>query len=293
MPRDLLRRQPPGWLAAAVALTQLLVLGAAAAARPVVQEREERLSLRAHVEGGTVAVRGRGTDGILRLRVTNEGGQAVVARQAGLEGRGLVAQGLAPQTTFGPGGDALLDVRYAVPDCTVLPTGVAVRLSAVRADGRTGSLVVPVSDAVAAGCRPAVVPGVAVVGVRLLRAQAERADGGLSASGTVVLEVASTGAGTTLVAAAAAVPGVLFVTPSGPERPLPTGSRRELPLSFTIPYCPAVRPRGRVVLTVLGAGPALREIGFAVSADGEARVHRDVDLDPVLQACSGGPGTAG
>lgn len=258
---------------------------------PVVRERADRLSLRADVVGGTVALRGRGTDGVLRLRVRSDGPSEVKVRRAEIVGPGLTARGVPPPVTLTPRGSAVLSIRYAASRCQALGPGAQVRLDAVRSDGAEGVLVVHVADQVMAGCRQEVVAGVAVVGVRALGGDATPGHGGLSASGSVTLEVLSAGTPVRLVAVSVEVPGAVFVSPPlGPEEPvLPAGARRELVVPFTVPFCPALRPRGRVSVVVRGPDQVLRGLVFSVAADGEARVARDLDLDQVLQSC-GPPG---
>jgi hypothetical protein len=287
----LLHRRPPRALLAVLLALQALVVAAGAGVLPTVQERADRLSLSARVESGTVALRGRGTDGVLRLRVESAARMPVEVRAVVVAVPGAVPQGLTPPSTprVPPGGSAVVSVRYAVSNCAALGAGGELRLAVVRPqDGRTGDVVVPVADAVAAGCRPDVVPGVAVLGASVVAGAAELGEGGRSAAGSVTVEVVSAGAPVRLVAVSAEVPGVLFVSPSlGPDEPLlAAGDRRRVRVPFTVPFCPALRPLGRVVVTVRDDRDALRQLGFAVSADGEARVARDVDLDVVLRACS-------
>lgn len=275
-------------------MLQVLLLVTAAVALPEVRERTDRLSLRAEVVTGTVALRGRGTDGVLRLRVHSDSRSEVQVRRAELTGPGLTARGVPPPVTVVPRGSAVLSIRYAASRCRAVGPSAQVRLDAVRSDGARGVLLVPVTDAVLAGCRPDVAPGVAVVGVRALGGDAVTGHGGRSASGSVVLEVLSAGAPVRLAAVSVEVAGAVFASPAlAPDEPvLPAGARRELVVPFTVPFCPALRPRGRVNVVIRGDDQVLRVLGFSVAADGEARVARDVDLDQVLHACRAGGTTA-
>lgn len=273
-----------------VAVLQVLVVTAAAAALPGVRERAGRLSLSVGLDGGTVALRGRGTEGFLRLRVSSDAQTAVELGGLQLTVAGSELRGVTPPAVrLRPGRSAELTVRYAVRRCRLLGGAGELRLTATADDGARGLVALPVADVVASGCRDRPVPGgVAVVGLRTVGSDVERADDGLSATGAVELEVVSYAAPVRLVAVAAEVPGALLVGPTnGPPEPLlAAGDRRTLRLPFTVPFCPALRPRGQVTVTVREPDDGLRRLSFAVAADGEARLVRDVDLSPVLGACT-------
>lgn len=207
-----------------------------------------------------------------------------------LDRAGAAEQSASP-SAFALGPDPTpLSVRYAVPDCAALDGAGALRL-AVDDGRRARELVVPLGRALAAGCDGRVVPGVAVLGVRVLGGSAVLADDGLSATGEVVVEVRSAGAEVLLVAVRPEVAGVLFDAPTlGPQEPaLPAGARREVVVPFLVPFCPTLRPFGQVVVAVRGPEGTVREVRATVAADGEARRARDVDLDVVLRACTPAP----
>lgn len=269
-------------------MAQLLAGTIAAVALPGVRERAGRLVVTAEVDGGTVALRGRGTEGFLRLRVTNASRTAVEIGELELTVPGTELRGRTPRgQRVEPGGSAEVPVRYAVRLCQQLGEAGELRLSLTGADA-VGSVAVPFTDVVATGCRERpVAAGVAVVGVRIVGADFERSEDEQSATGAVTVEVVSSGAPVRLVAVGAEVTGALLVGPPlGPEEPLlAAGEQRAVRLSFTVPFCPALRPRGQLTVTVREPDDALRRLSFAVAADGEARLIRDVDLGAVLDAC--------
>lgn len=273
-----------------LAVLQVLVVAAAAAALPDVRERAGRLQLSAGVDGGTVALRGRGSEGFVRLRVSTDARTAVELGPLQLTVDGAELRGVAPPAVrLRPGRGAELTVRYGVRRCRLLGETGVLRLTATADDGARGLVTLPFADIVAAGCRARPLPaGVAVLGLRTVGADVVRADDGLSATGAVELEVVSYAAPVRLVALGAEVTGALLVGPTtGPAEPLlGAGDRRTLRLPFTVPFCPALRPRGQVTVTVREPDDVLRRLSFAVAADGEARLVRDVDLDPVLDACA-------
>jgi hypothetical protein len=274
------RVRVPGWATALLAVLVLAVAAAGVAAVPPVRAAGGAAGLEVEARS-VVAVRARGRDGLLLLRLRHPGRGPLEVAVAALDVPGVRAAAAGPVVVEG-GGRAELAVPVSVRSCEQLAAGSV--LLAVRRPGEPAREVarrVP-SGALRAGCGPPADARSVAVAVRAV--EGRRRVEGEGVRGVVAVEVTNLGADLELARVDAEVPGV--ITSSGSLR-VPAGERGTVRLGFHVPVCADLRRTGRVVVTLRSPAVGTRELGFRATEDEEARTVRDLDLDVLLRACRG------
>jgi hypothetical protein len=295
--------RPPSWVVALVAAALLTTgIGGARVAGELRAERA-REAARVQVDvlpvGSPSSTVGGVARGSLRLLLVNQQDRRVRLRALQVEVEGLRVLRVEPPFggSLGPQEERDYRVAFVVPDCSqlVLPGAVLVSLSADDGPLQQQQVSVrePADQAEAGGvalgaCPPSArgaSPGTPTdVAARPAGGSSERS--GAGAQGVARVEVRNAGAPLQLLAVTGEIPGVSFgdVRIEG-GRSVETDGLVIVRLQFRIPDCRALRPAGRLVLTVSRRG-AVQELALSTVAEPEGGVGPRITLPVVYRACA-------
>jgi hypothetical protein len=295
-------RLPP-WAVALVA--GALVATGIGGASAAVELRAERAREAARVQvdvlpvGGSSSTVGGVARGELRLLLVNQQDRRVQLGALQVEVEGLRVLQVEPpfEQPLGPREERAYRVAFVVPDCSrlVLPGAVLVSLSVdggplqrqqvpVREpddQAETGGVALGACPPSSRGARPGTPTDVAA---RPAGGSSQRS--GAGAQGVARLEVRNAGAPLQLLTVSGEIPGVAFgdVRIEG-GRSVETDGLVIVRLSFRIPDCRALRPAGRLLLTVSRRG-AVQELALSAVAEPEGGVGPQITLPVVYRACA-------
>jgi hypothetical protein len=293
----------PAWAVALVAVALLATAVAGASLAGDLRAERAREAARVHVDvlpvGSSSSTVGGVARGELRLLLVNQQDRVVRLGELQIQVEGLRVTQIEPPfgSTLGPREERSFRVAYVVPDCSrlVLPGKVLASLSA--GDGPLQPQQVPVrepADQAEAGgvalgaCPPSsrgARPGTPTdVAARPAGGSSQRV--GAGAQGVARVEIRNAGAPLQLLAVSGEIPGVIFgdVRIEG-GRSVETDGLVIVRLQFRIPDCRALRPAGRLVLTVSRRG-AVQELALSTVAEPEGGVGPRVTLPVVYRACA-------